>query len=143
MQSEFGRPLVKNLEAAQFALGALKKAGAEDAQVIVRLQEKDELNVEIGEVSLFRTVINPSIHLKAFRGGKLGRATTNRLQRESIEGAVAQVMELMEASAPDPAYALGPQATGSFRRGEGEADPEKCWAVCRSSWNFRGKILPR
>jgi PmbA protein len=111
-------------QAAEFALESLKKAGAEKAQVIARSAEKDELNVEIGELSLFRTVINPGLSLKAIRGGRMGKSQLNRLDKDSIARAVEEVMGLLEASSPDPAYDIGPKVSGSFENGAEEPDPE-------------------
>lgn len=112
-------------EAAEFALKELREAGAERLQVVVNAFEKQELNVEAGEVFLNRTVLNHNLSVKALRGGRQGSTRTNKLDRSSIELAVREVMAILEAASPDSAYDIAPaQPKRTFEHGVQRADQE-------------------
>jgi PmbA protein len=112
-------------EAAEFALDELRKAGAERSQVIASASEKQELNVEAGEVFLYRTLINQNLSLRAIRGGKQGSTRVNKLDQSSIESAVQEVMQILEAASADSAYDIAPlQTTRSFEHGPLRPDRE-------------------
>lgn len=112
-------------EAAEFALDELRKAGSERSQVIAAGSEKQELNVEAGEVFLYRTVINNNLSLRAIRGGRNGSTRVNKLDRNSIEHAVREVMQILEAASPDTAYDIAPpQPKRSFEHGPQRPDQE-------------------
>lgn len=109
---------MKRREAAEFALEELRREGAEKCQVIANGSEKQELNVEAGELSLFRTVLNGNLSIRAIRGGRLGQTSVNKFDRTSIESAVREVMQVLAAAAPDPAYDVAPaQPPRSFEHG--------------------------
>ena len=62
---------MKNLiQTAEYALSALKTAGADDAQVSVSEGEVEEFNVEAGEFSLIRSVFSSGISIKVIKDKK-------------------------------------------------------------------------
>ena len=54
---------MNHADIANYCIDQLKKAGADKSQCGVSFSEKKELNVETGEMSLFRTTFDTSIGL--------------------------------------------------------------------------------
>lgn len=88
---------------ANYALDALKKAGADKASCSVGSNKKDELNVEANRFSLLRTVFGDSLHLYALVGGKKGTAVINKLDKASVDEAVTTCIDLAKSATPDDA----------------------------------------
>ncbi len=98
-------------KAAEYAISALLKAGADKAQVSVSSGEKEEFNVDAGEFSLIRSMFSSGIAVKAIKDGKKGIASVNRLDRESIDEAVRECMESAAAGVPDDAVTIAEKET--------------------------------
>lgn len=111
-------------DAALFALELLQRNGAEKAQVVASSSEKQELNLAAGSISLLRTTMDSSLSLTAIREGRKGSLGINKFEKEDISRAVEQVMQVMEAGAPDPAYDIAPKIGGArtFENGPQEAN---------------------
>jgi PmbA protein len=88
-------------EAADYAIDALKKAGATQAQVSASEGYTEELNAEAGEFSLYRTLFNSSLSFKAIKDGKKGVAVINVLEKSAIDEAVAGCLASAEAGVFD------------------------------------------
>lgn len=98
---------MKNLiQTAEYALSALKTAGADDAQVSVSEGEVEEFNVEAGEFSLIRSVFSSGISIKVIKDKKKGTASVNRLDREAVDSAVADCMAAAESGVEDDAVSI-------------------------------------
>lgn len=95
-----------NREIAAYALDALLKAGADQAQCIVTTGKADEINVDGGEFSLMRTLFNNAIVLKALKDNKKGIITSNKLDKESIDNAVRDCLAAAQSSMPDEAESI-------------------------------------
>ncbi|MCL2049633.1 MAG: TldD/PmbA family protein [Defluviitaleaceae bacterium] len=93
---------------AQYALGALKKAGADKASCSISKGRKDEFNIEANKFTLLRTVFTGSLQLKALVGGRKGVVVINKLERENIDEAVTNCIQLAKAAAPDEAEDIAP-----------------------------------
>ncbi|MBR5428745.1 MAG: TldD/PmbA family protein [Clostridia bacterium] len=93
-------------EIASYVLEALKKAGADDAQCTVAHGKAKELNIDGGEISLMRTVIDNSISMKAIRDGKKGTASINQFDEESIDAAARECIEAADAAVVDDAVCI-------------------------------------
>ena len=78
----------------RYCLEALKKAGADKASCYLNMSEKKELNVEIGEMTLFRTTYNSSMGITVIKDQKKGSISINKTDQDSIDAAVEQVMEM-------------------------------------------------
>jgi len=81
-------------EIAQYALDALKKAGADKAACRVSSGRKDEFNVEANKFTLMRTLFNDQLSLKAIKDNKKGITHINKLDKDSVDKAVADCMSL-------------------------------------------------
>lgn len=100
---------MENKDIVAYCVDSIKKAGADHAQCLLQTSEKNELNVDAGEFSLFRTTFNSSLQLTALKDQQKGSLSINKTDKESIQSAVKQVMELASSSPPDPAHAIADQ----------------------------------
>ena len=113
---------------ANYCIEKLKQAGADKSQCAVSFSEKKELNVETGEMSLFRTTFDTNIGLSVIIDKKSGSVTINKTDKESINEAVYKVMDMAQSSQPDDANDISPfQPKQSFSKGDDEPDTEKMY----------------
>jgi len=106
-----------------YCLDAIKKAGAEKAACSLNMSEKKELNVEIGEMSLFRTTFNTSLGISVIKDQKKGTTSINKIDKESIDSAIELVMNMAEGSKPDEAHDIASkQPSQSFSKGDESAN---------------------
>ena len=90
-------------ETAYYALDALKKAGADKAACRMSTGRKDEFNVEANKFSLLRTLFNNYLSIKAIKGGRKGVIAINKLDKDSVDEAVANCIALTASAMPDDA----------------------------------------
>jgi len=90
-------------ETAYYALEALKKAGAGKAACTVGTGRKDEFNVEANKFSLLRTLFNNVLSLKAIKDGRKGVIVINKLDKDSVDEAVANCIAMTSSALPDEA----------------------------------------
>lgn len=110
----------------QYALDALKAAGADDAQVSVSSGEAEEFNVDAGEFSLIRSVFSSGISMKAIKDKKKGTAGVNQLDKESVDAAVAECMTAAASGASDDAVSIAEKEENlDFTDGVLKPDKEK------------------
>ena len=113
---------------AKYCVEKLQNAGADKSQCSISFSEKKELNVETGEMSLFRTTFNTNIGLSVIVDKKSGAVAINKTDKNSINDAVEKVIEMAQSSQPDEAYDISPnQPTQSFSKGDKEPDMEKMY----------------
>jgi len=94
---------MKRLDIAEYALEALKKAGADKAACKVSCGRKEEFNIEANKFSLLRTLFNDELYLKALCNNKKGVTVINKLDKDSIDRAVEDCIALAELATPDEA----------------------------------------
>jgi PmbA protein len=90
-------------ETASYALEALKKAGADKASCKVSTGRKDEFNVEANKFSLLRTLFNNELSIKAIKDGRKGVIVINKLDKDSVDEAVANCIVMTSSALPDEA----------------------------------------
>ena len=111
---------------AGYALDALKKAGAQKASCSVHRGRTDELNVEANEFSLLRTMFEDGISLKAIIDNKKGTTYVNKLDKHSIDQAVADCVALAASATPDEAEDIAPKMENkNFDAAIGGSDMDK------------------
>lgn len=91
-------------EIAQYALGQLKKSGADKSSCTARKTRRDEFNVEANKFTLMRTTFDDSLVLTAIVGGRRGVSVINKHDRASIDAAAADCVALAKSSEPDDAF---------------------------------------
>lgn len=113
----------KIISAAEYALRALLDAGADMAAVGGSAGRFAEFNIDGGEFSLLRTIFNEGISVTAYIGGRKGSASTNALDRASVDSAVADAVAAARSAMPDDAWAIAPEAPPrEFRSGCADCD---------------------
>ena len=96
-------------ETVSYCLDALKKAKADKATCYLNVSEKKELNVEIGEMTLLRTTFNNNMGISVIKDQKKGSTSINKTDKDSIDAAVALVIDMAKGSQPDDAYDIAEQ----------------------------------
>jgi len=116
-------------ETAYYALDALKKAGAGKAACRVSTGRKDEFNVEANKFSLMRTLFNNELYIKVINGGRKGVIVINKLDKDSVDEAVANCMALTASATPDDAEDIAEKDTNkSFDQTCGGSDMDKLFS---------------
>jgi len=117
---------MKGRETVEYGLNSLLKAGAEKAQCVLARSEKHELNLEADKFSLMRTTYDTNLDYMAIRDGKRGTTSSNKTDKDSIDKAVADVLEIANASQPDDAYDIAEkQEPKAFTSGSTEPDLDR------------------
>ena len=99
---------VKELcDIAQLAVELAKKAGADDAEVLVRDGSELTAKIRLGEPELVQEAGSRALGLRVLRGGKRAVTYTSDLRREALEALCAETVTLADFAEPDE-YALPP-----------------------------------
>ena len=110
-------------EIASYALNALMKAGADKAACNAARRRKDEFNVEANKFTLLRTLFDDSLYLKVIKDHKKAVTVVNKLDRDSIDKAVADCIALTASAQPDEAEDIAGKAENkNFDQRVGGAD---------------------
>lgn len=114
---------MENREILRYCIDEMKKAGAEKAQCLLKDVEKEELNVEFGEIDLLRTTYDTNLNLTAILDNKKGTVSINQMDKDSIDEAIEHVMEIAKSSESDEANDIAPeQPSKSFSAGPESPD---------------------
>ena len=70
----------------QYTIESLKKQGVDKSSCSLSNSHKQELNIEHGEMSLFRTTFNSSLSIEAFVDGKKGSTSINKTDKDFAAG---------------------------------------------------------
>ena len=112
-----------NKSIIEYTLKQLKKQGADKSSCSLSNSEKQELNIEHGKMSLFRTTYNSSLSIETFLDGKKGSTSINKTDKESIDDAVSKVIELSKSSEADDCYGIAEhQPSQTFSCGSEESN---------------------
>jgi len=88
---------------AYYALDVLMKAGADKAACKASRSRKDEFNVEANKFTLMRTLFDDSLQLKVIKDQKKAETVVNKLDKDSIDRAVADCISLTSSAQSDEA----------------------------------------
>ncbi len=111
-----------------YTLEKLKANGMDHASCSLEQSTKYEMNVETGKITLIRTVFNNGLSLYAIKDNKSGSYNVNKLDQETIDQAIATVIEIAESSEPDPAHAIAEyQPPAEFRTGPNKPNQESMY----------------
>ncbi len=121
---------MKEQEIIDYCLDSLARQGAEKSQVVLKKTEKQEMNVDSGELSLFRTTYDNELDLTAIRDNKKGNCSVNKTDEDEIEEAVDRTFEILETSSEDEAYDIAPkQKPQEFISGPQEPDLDRMYEL--------------
>ncbi len=99
---------VRELEGiAKLAVELAKKAGADDAEVLVRDGSELTAKIRLGQPELVQEAGSRALGLRVLRGGKRAVTYTSDLRRESLEALCAESVTLADLAERDD-YALPP-----------------------------------
>jgi len=99
---------VKELcDVAQLAVELAKKAGADDAEVLVRDGSELTTKVRLGEAELVQEAGSRALGLRVLKGGKRATTYTSDLRRDALEALCAESVALAELAERDD-FALPP-----------------------------------
>ncbi len=106
-----------------YCIEAMLKTGIQKAQCTLSDKCKDEFNVDSGEISLLRTTNDTSFYLMGIIDDKRGSISLNKTDKESIDKAVKELLDLAESSEPDSANDISEmQPSKVFQKGPAESD---------------------
>jgi len=99
---------VKELcDIAQLAVELARRAGADDAEVLVRDASELTAKVRLGEPELVQEAGSRALGLRVLRGGRRAVTHTSDLRREALEALCAETVTLADLAEVDE-YALPP-----------------------------------
>jgi PmbA protein len=117
-----------NSETAKYINNEIQQNGAEKACCRISQSIKEEINVAQGKISLFRTTFDTDVQLTAIKNQKKGNLTINKLDKDAINQAVYDVINLAESSNADSANDISPeQPVKNFSAGPKNADKNKMY----------------
>ncbi|MBL9019150.1 MAG: TldD/PmbA family protein [Myxococcales bacterium] len=94
-------------DVAQLAVELAKKAGADDAEVLVRDGSELTAKIRLGEPELVQEAGSRALGLRVIRGGRRAVTYTSDLRRDSLEALCAETVTLADLAEPDE-FALPP-----------------------------------
>src|SRR5262245_43204019 len=94
-------------DVAQRTVELAKRAGADDAEVLVRDGSELTAKVRLGEPELVQEAGSRALGLRVLRGGKRAVTFTSDLRREALEALCAETVTLADLAEPDE-YAQPP-----------------------------------
>ncbi|MCL2079882.1 MAG: TldD/PmbA family protein [Oscillospiraceae bacterium] len=116
-------------EIAEYVLDELKKAGAQKASCAIASGRKEEFNIEANKFTLLRTLFDDALSVKALYDGRKGVAAVNKLDKDSIDGAIGQCIALAKAGTPDEAEDIAEKIENKgFSRTIGGSDMNKLFS---------------
>ncbi|MGP1594061.1 MAG: metallopeptidase TldD-related protein [Treponema sp.] len=128
---------------AEKALEALKKAGSGKAAAWITKQVKSEMNIDSGNLSLYRTTEDISASLTALIDGKRGFVAGNNLQDAALTETAAQAAALAQASEPDEGNDISPeQPFAELIIGDTEPDNEKMYRRLQEFLDYTKTAYP-
>jgi PmbA protein len=131
-------------ETAFYTLEALKKAGAGKAACKVSTGRKDEFNVEANKFSLLRTLFNNELSIKAIKDGRKGVIVINKLDKDSVDEAVANCIAMTTSALPDDAEDIAEKGENkSFDQTCGGPDLDKLFSRSKEFVNQLGSEFPK
>ncbi len=89
------------VETASLAVELAKKAGADDAEVIVRDGSELTAKIRLGEPELLQEASSRGLGLRVFKDGRRAVTYTSDLRRNSLAAFAAETVELAQLSEPD------------------------------------------
>lgn len=114
----------------KYCIDSLSEAGVDKSQCRLKYTKKDELNVDTGEISLFRTTFDTDLEITAIHKNRKGRISINKLDKDSIDKAIVDLIELSKTSEIDEAYDIAPkQETKVFSSGDEKPDLDKMYSL--------------
>ncbi|MGF7108596.1 TldD/PmbA family protein [Treponema pedis] len=131
---------MKNVE---FILEQLKKEGADKAACSVNKSIKSEMNIDSGNLSLYRTTENVSVVIKSLIDTRKGVITGNDLSDSAIKENACKAVELSRSSEKDDGNDISPmQPAEELSVGDIEPDNEKMYERLKEFLDYTKSEYP-
>jgi PmbA protein len=135
--------IIDGMGVAREALAALKAAGADKASASFSRGEQNELNVDAGRMSLYRSTVNVSLSLGALVGTRKGSVSLNKYDGEAIRQAAEEAVSMARSSESDPANDISPaRPLETFERGPAEPDNEAMYRRLKEFVDYAAERYP-
>ncbi|MTI49276.1 MAG: TldD/PmbA family protein [Firmicutes bacterium] len=122
----------------RYCINSLSEAGVDKSQTWLTNSKKYELNVDGGEVSLLRTTLDTNLKVIAIKDNRKGEISISKVDTESIDKAIENVLKILETSEIDEAYDIADhQEAKTFKSGDKEIDLDKMYTQLK---NFIEKV---
>ncbi|OED50963.1 hypothetical protein ACH42_00535 [Endozoicomonas sp. (ex Bugula neritina AB1)] len=106
-----------------YTLHQMKAAGFEKSHCTLSFDEKQELNVENGNISLLRSGEDQELFIVGIKDQRRASISISNLNEASIKDAISLLVEMADGSEQDTAYDIAPQQPSeSFLSGPQTAD---------------------
>ena len=111
---------------AQNIIDDIKKRGIDKAFCSVSSAVKTEFNVDNGSFSLMRTLFESSLSITVYNEGKKGFVNINKIDSDSISGAIDECIKMSESATPDDAWEVAPVSVNQdFVEGSPDIETDK------------------
>ena len=90
-------------EILEYCINSLQDKGADKVQCRLIDKEKQELYFNADKLSMLRTTYDTNLHLTAIIENRKGNITLNKVDKESLDKAIADTINLARSSEPDEA----------------------------------------
>ena len=102
----------------QYTLNAMQSAGFEKSHCTLTVDDKQELNVENGKISLLRSGQDQELFILGIKDQRRASVSISDLRESSVDDAIEDLLAMAESSEPDEAYDIAPAQTAeSFTAG--------------------------
>ena len=129
---------------ASFLARGLKEAGIEKYAFRLAESETRELNTELEDFSLFRTIFNGTASLTVFPGGRKGSASGSSLTDEGLNLLIADAAAGAASAVEDDANDIAEkQAPETFVTPALEADMPRLYSRVRELLDDTARLFPR
>ena len=119
-------------ERAKKAVAVLQAQGADKAQAGVSYTVTQEFNVDGGEFSLFRTLLDKQLVMTALKDGRRGTVAQNGYEDEVLEASAKSCLLAAASASPDENWDFAPLSENrDFTQGEPEPDLDALFDRCR------------
>lgn len=128
-------------EVIDYCLKMLTKRGANEAVCRLSQNEITELSFNQGKITMLRTTFDTTLTLTAYIDQKKGMQSINQLDKESLDLAIKDTIELANASEIDPANMISElQPAETFEFGTMDADMD---TMCDRLSEFLSELIEK
>ncbi len=129
---------------ARLLTDKLSAAGIDKYAVSLTESEKQELNTELENFSLYRTTFDQQAKVTAFTGGRKGSATGNDLSQEGLSKLVETAIAGAQSAPVDEAFDIAEyQGKEVFTQGPSEGDIERLYDRMQEMMDTVHKDYPK
>lgn len=133
-----------NKELADYCINSLQKSGIDKAEFYLVTSKKYELNTAGDELSLLRTTFDTNLNITAIKEGKKGVISLNKTDKEALDDALNNVIEISNNSEADDANDISSlQTAKGFTCGESEPDLDKMYIRLKNFLSEVKKVYPK